>query len=53
MQSVIDYVTSHLALLAGVVYVIVDEIFAFNSGLKSNSILNFIYNQAKALAGKS
>lgn len=53
MQDIINYVSSHLTLIGGAAYLLIDEIFAFKSSLKSNSILNFIYNQLKSLLGKT
>ncbi len=46
------FIVAHKLELIGLGYVIVDEIFAFSPALKSNSILNFIYNSLKSAAGK-
>lgn len=47
MQWILD----HKVLIALGVYKLIDELFAFSPALKSNSILNLIYNLAKGLGG--
>ena len=48
----IAFIIAHKLEFIGLGYVIIDEIFAFSPSLKSNSVLNFIYNSLKSAAGK-
>ena len=52
MQAVIDFVMSHMAVLAGLLVAVLDLVFALNSKAESNGVLHWIYMQVKALAKK-
>lgn len=41
---VVNWVVAHEALLIGSALVALNEVFAWNPGLKSNSVLQFVWN---------
>ncbi len=44
MQAIMDFITAHLAVIMGVLGLIINEVFAANPALKSNSLVQFLLN---------
>jgi hypothetical protein len=53
MEALIAWLLAHSALLAAVVVAVIDFLWSLSPGLKDNGILDWLYNTAKGLLGKS
>lgn len=53
LSSILYWLTAHEAVLAGLVVALIDFVFSVNSNAESNSFLEWLLAQAKALVNSA